>query len=121
MSEFLFQYHAVEPTTWVYLSSLLMIGLFFKFSRLWSIRNLDLILLILLAPGLLMIHYGQIEQSNIRAELQTLIDSQKTENPAIENLDSATSPTSDRPGEITSPTSAVNLPKELDSATAEIL
>ena len=53
MSEILFQYHKVDPTTWVYLSSLLMIGLFFKFNRFWSVRNLDLVLLILLAPGLL--------------------------------------------------------------------
>ncbi len=50
MSEILFQYHKVNPTTWVYLSSLLIIGLFFKFSRLLSVRNLDLIGLILLAP-----------------------------------------------------------------------
>ena len=34
-----------------YVSSLLMIGLFFKFSRLWSLRNLDLLLLIAFAPG----------------------------------------------------------------------
>ena len=59
MSDFLFEYHAIEPATWVYLSSLLMIGLFFKFGRLWSVRNLDFLLLILLAPGLLMVHYGQ--------------------------------------------------------------
>lgn len=58
MSEILFQYHKVHPTTWVYLSSLLTICLFFKFSRLWSVRNLDLIGLILLAPGLLMVAYG---------------------------------------------------------------
>ena len=59
MSEFLFQYYPVHPTTWVYLSSLLMIGVYFKFSRFWSVRNLDLALLILLAPGLLMVHFGE--------------------------------------------------------------
>ena len=58
MRELLFQYHGVSPTTWVYLSSLLMIGLFFKFSRFWSVRNLDLIMLIGLAPGLLLVHFG---------------------------------------------------------------
>ncbi len=58
MSDILFQYHKVNPTTWVYLSSLLTIGLFFKFSRVWSVRNLDLIGLILLAPGLLVVEYG---------------------------------------------------------------
>lgn len=59
MSEFLLHYQRVAPTTWVYLSSLLMIGLFFKFGRFWSVRNLDLILLILLAPGLLLVQTGQ--------------------------------------------------------------
>src|SRR6185295_13694072 len=54
MSEILFQYHKVNPTTWVYLSSLLTIGLFFKFSRVWSVRNVDLLGLIMLAPGLLL-------------------------------------------------------------------
>jgi hypothetical protein len=58
MSQFLFEYHPVAPTTWVYLSSLVMIGLFFKFNRFWSVRNLDLILLIALAPGLLMVYFG---------------------------------------------------------------
>lgn len=56
MSEILFHYRKVDPTTWVYLSSLLMICVFFKFNRFWSVRNLDLILLILLSPGLLMVH-----------------------------------------------------------------
>lgn len=56
MSEILFHYQKVEPTTWVYLSSLLTIALFFKFNRFWSVRNLDLVLLILLGPGLLMVN-----------------------------------------------------------------
>lgn len=59
MSELLYGYHKIDPTTWAYLSSLLMIGLYFKFSRFWSVRNLDLVLLILLAPGLLLVHRGQ--------------------------------------------------------------
>lgn len=58
MSDILFEYHKIEPMTWVYVSSLLMIGLFFKFSRFWSIRNLDLVLLILLAPGLILVDRG---------------------------------------------------------------
>lgn len=58
MSEILFQYERVNPTTWAYLASLLVIALYFKFSRIWSVRNLDLIGLILLAPPLLMVKYG---------------------------------------------------------------
>ena len=34
MSDILLYYERVNPTTWVYLSSLLMIALFFKFNRL---------------------------------------------------------------------------------------
>ncbi len=60
MSE-LFQYHAVHPTTWVYLSSLLTICVCFKFSRLWSVRNVDILGLVLLAPGLLMVGAGRQE------------------------------------------------------------
>ncbi len=59
MSEILFQYQKVNPTTWVYLSSLLMLGLYFQFNRFWSVRNLDLVLLILLAPGLLMVNQAR--------------------------------------------------------------
>jgi hypothetical protein len=58
MSEFPFFYNRVSPTTWVHLSSLLTIAVFFKFSRFWSIRNLDLLCLIAIAPGLLAVQYG---------------------------------------------------------------
>jgi hypothetical protein len=63
MSEILFRYERVEPTTWAYLSSLLIIALYFKFSRFWSVRNLDLVALILIAPGLLLVKYG-IDRGN---------------------------------------------------------
>ena len=63
MSDILFQYYRVNPTTWFYLSSLLSISLFFKFNRLWSIRNLDLVGLILFAPGLLAVEYGGYKAS----------------------------------------------------------
>ena len=58
MNELPFFYNRVSPTTWVHLSSLLTIAIFFKFSRLWSVRNLDLIALILVAPGLVAAQYG---------------------------------------------------------------
>ncbi len=44
--------YELDPTTWAYLSSLLTIGVFFKFHRFWSVRNLDLVALITMAPGL---------------------------------------------------------------------
>lgn len=58
MSEFPLGYERIHPATWVYLSSLLTIGLFFKFNRLWSLRNLDLVLLVLLSPGLTLVVLG---------------------------------------------------------------
>jgi len=58
MGEILFRYERLDPTSWIYLSSLLTIALYVKFGRLWSIRNLDLIGLIFLAPGLLLVKYG---------------------------------------------------------------
>jgi hypothetical protein len=58
MNEFLLEYEPVNPTTWAYLASLLMIALYFKFNRAWSMRNWDLFGLILLAPALLMVQYG---------------------------------------------------------------
>ncbi|RLS21489.1 MAG: hypothetical protein DWH72_02080 [Planctomycetota bacterium] len=69
MSDILFHYYRVNPTTWFYLSSLLSIALFFKFNRLWSIRNLDLLLLILLAPGLLAVEYGGYKASSSAQQL----------------------------------------------------
>ena len=62
MSDFLLYYSRPNPTTWVYMSSFLTIGLFFVFRRFWSIRNLDIFLLILLAPGLLIVHEGYRQQ-----------------------------------------------------------
>ncbi len=58
MGEILLYYKRPDPTTWVYMSSFLTIGLFFVFRRFWSMRNLDIALLILLAPGLLGVHEG---------------------------------------------------------------
>ena len=66
MNEILFQYERVNPTSWAYLSSLLVIALFFKFNRLFCVRNLDLLLLIFLAPGLLCIEQafrGEVSDS----------------------------------------------------------
>lgn len=63
MSEILFRYERLEPTTWAYLSALLIVALFFKFNRVLSIRNLDLALLLLLGPGLLCVRNGIVTNS----------------------------------------------------------
>lgn len=69
MSEFLIYYQRPNPTTWVYMSSFLTIGLFFIFRRFWSIRNLDVLLLILLAPGMLMVNEGYKRQTRMAREI----------------------------------------------------
>ena len=48
----LLQYEML-PTTWFYLSSLIILAIFFRFNRFWSVRNLDLIGLVLFGPGLI--------------------------------------------------------------------
>ncbi len=68
MSDILFQYEKVNPTSWAYLSSLLMLALFFKFNRIFSVRNLDLFLLILIAPGLLLVQFSN-ENEGVRTAL----------------------------------------------------
>ncbi len=78
MDVFAFGYQRIHETSWAWLSSLLMLALFFKFNRFWSIRNLDLVLLILLAPGILMVGYrgdGQFQQVRDGAETGVLTES----------------------------------------------
>lgn len=41
------------PEIWLFLTLLSIVTLFFKFTRFWTIRNLDLMLLFALAPGLI--------------------------------------------------------------------
>lgn len=47
--------YEVNGPTWFYLSSLLIVAVYFRFNRLWSVRNLDLLLLLSLSPGLLFV------------------------------------------------------------------
>ncbi len=50
--------YAVNEPTWFYLSFLLVCAVFVRFQRLWSLRNLDLLALLLVSPGLLVVrHY----------------------------------------------------------------
>jgi hypothetical protein len=57
MQGILFGYN-LDPITWAYVSALMMIGIYFKFRRFWSVRNLDLVALIAFSPGLLLIYHG---------------------------------------------------------------
>ncbi len=44
-----------NPTTWFYFSGLLAVALFFKFGRLFCLRNLDVLTLFLFGPGFLLL------------------------------------------------------------------
>lgn len=48
-----------NATTWFYFSFLLAMALFFKFSRILSVRNWDVITLFLLVPGFLLLQQGR--------------------------------------------------------------
>jgi hypothetical protein len=57
-----FDINLPNGATWFYFSGLLAIALFFKFSRLLSMRNLDVVTLFLLMPGFLLLADGQRSQ-----------------------------------------------------------
>ena len=58
MASIFFEFELPNPTTWFYFSALLAMALFFKFSRLLSMRNLDVLTLYLFTPGLLLLAEG---------------------------------------------------------------
>ncbi len=49
--------YQVSQPAWLYLASLLIIAVFFRFRRLWSLRNFDLYLLLSLSPGILLVRH----------------------------------------------------------------
>jgi hypothetical protein len=57
MQKILFDYQ-LNPTTWAYISALMMMGIYFKFRRFWSVRNSDLVALIAFSPAFLLLYYG---------------------------------------------------------------
>lgn len=57
MDEILLGYE-VSKATWFYLSLLLIIAVFFRFGRFFSLRNLDLALLLSMSPGILLVQEG---------------------------------------------------------------
>jgi hypothetical protein len=53
------EFNLPNATTWFYFSLLVAIALFFKFTRLLSVRNWDVLTLFLLVPGLLLLQEAQ--------------------------------------------------------------
>ncbi len=90
--EFPFSFEQIQVTNWAYLSSLLMLALFFKFNRFWSVRNFDLILIVLLAPGVLLaLHGGELDQATRTADPATEVtpaDNEASEIPTDDDSES---------------------------------
>lgn len=57
MAKVFLDFQTPNGTTWFYLSFLLMIAIYFRFTRVFSLRNWDLITLFLFVPGLLAINF----------------------------------------------------------------
>ena len=55
-----FDFRLPNATTWFYFSLILAVALFFKFSRLLSIRNWDVLSLFLLVPGMLLLQEAHL-------------------------------------------------------------
>lgn len=53
--DYILEGYSVNEATWFYLSLLLIVAAFFRFNRLWSLRNLDILLLLSVSPGLLIL------------------------------------------------------------------
>jgi hypothetical protein len=51
--------YSVNDATWFYLSLLLILAVFFRFSRVFALRNLDLVLLLSISPGLLLVQNAE--------------------------------------------------------------
>src|SRR5262249_29603129 len=62
-----------NATTWFYFSFLLAVALFFKFSRLFSVRNWDVVTIFLLVPGILLIEDAQPSPAQKRQATANLI------------------------------------------------
>ncbi|MFN7873800.1 MAG: hypothetical protein ACK5PB_00685 [Pirellula sp.] len=78
MDDFLFHYLRLEPPVWVFLSSFLVIGLFLMFHRFWSLRNLDILLILLFTPGILLVYEGaNRRQVTIAKQLDATVTASK--------------------------------------------
>lgn len=99
MNQFPFGYERIQEASWAYLSSLLMIALFFKFNRFWTMRNLDLFFVILLAPGLIMVYSGLSADQRHQSSKLGSGNTQATETQDNTNSNPQDSPTNSLDGD----------------------
>lgn len=65
-----FDFNLPNATTWTLFSLILAVALYFKFSRLLSVRNWDVLTLFLLAPGLLILQDRHRECEQLQQAIQ---------------------------------------------------
>ncbi len=116
MSHLLLYYQRPEPATWVFLSSFLLLSIYFVFHRFFCVRNLDLLLLVLLAPGLMMVYEGRNMQITTQATVvsENLAQQQQQlaqQQPAVGRFASTRATTETTTQAVTSP-SAGNFAEE---------
>lgn len=98
MNDFLFHYLRLEPPVWVFLSTFLVIGLFLMFHRFWSLRNLDILLILLFTPGILLVYEGtskkQVEasKSDATVSIQTMADNSLDNVPEVSGGSNSVNP-----------------------------
>ena len=63
-----YDFNLPNATTWFYFSFLLAVALFFRFSRLLSVRNWDVVTLFLLVPGLLILNESRTHSAEVMAK-----------------------------------------------------
>ena len=88
MSQFLFQYVPLEPPTWVFLSTLLVIGLFLMFHRFWSLRNVDILMVLAFTPGIMLVFEGRQKAFRIQSA-ESVAPQNHTEGATSNSLGSA--------------------------------
>ena len=55
--------YELNPATWLYLSMVLIVAVFFRFNRVWSLRNFDLLLLLSASPALYVLKHVASEEA----------------------------------------------------------
>lgn len=93
----IFFHYDVSPTTWFYLSALMITGIFFKFYRVLSVRNMDIAALLFFGPSMLLMMFGYVQAGYIIMFCMTLfyairllLDGLMVRRPLLEpNLDSS--------------------------------
>jgi hypothetical protein len=95
--DIILQGYTVNQPTWLYLSCLICLTIFFRFNRVFSLRNLDLLLLLGISPALLIINvnpesilgYSWLFVMTTCTLVRVMLDSNMVRRPRVEpNLNS---------------------------------